>query len=554
VTASANSCFDDLLREFYHAWFRFHPEAAVTVGQSSFAGLLRPYDDDDIGALTSLLQKMHSALDELDQDELDAARYTDYLLLKSALSVECHDLQELDWRYRDPLAYVPVHAVYQLLIHPLAEVQQAIIQRLQAIPSYLRGARSLLSLMPEKIVPVWLQSAVEQCQIGSGFIRNLSRHPLLSGKIPNTGRLQPLLDDAANAMDEFRHFLQADVGHRAAGDFAVGNNRFERLLQEKHFLDVDAEAVLAFGQKLFETTESELKQQAASMQSDADLQTVLIQVKRRHPVPEQLLDTYRKRMRAAHKWLRTHDLVSLPEKECLHIQETPAFMRSLIPFVAYEPPLPIDATQRGLYYITPADDEALLAEHNHYSIDLTSVHESYPGHHLQFVTANTHHAGNLTRSLYASASLYEGWALYCEDLMQEQGFLDQAEHRLIMLRDRLWRALRVIIDVKIHTQGLSIGDAAKLLVDKLGFDQQQADSELAWYTTAPTAPLCYATGYALIKAVREYQQQQPGFELKSFHDALLGQGSIALPLVIKDAFGKDAWRYARAKVFSPNSD
>jgi uncharacterized protein (DUF885 family) len=119
-----------------------------------------------------------------------------------------------------------------------------------------------------------------------------------------------------------------------------------------------------------------------------------------------------------------------------------------------------------------------------------------------------------------------------------------------MLRDRLWRALRVIIDVRIHTRELGAADAAKLMVEKLGFDQQQADAELAWYSAAPTVPLCYATGYELIKAVREHQQQKPGFELKSFHDALLEQGSIALPLVIRRAFGEDAWNHARAKVFS----
>jgi uncharacterized protein (DUF885 family) len=88
------------------------------------------------------------------------------------------------------------------------------------------------------------------------------------------------------------------------------------------------------------------------------------------------------------------------------------------------------------------------------------------------------------------------------------------------------------------------------MVDKLGFDQQQADAELAWYSTVPTIPLCYASGYALIKAVREHQQKNEDFELKAFHDALLQQGSIALPLVIRRAFGEDAWNYARMKVFS----
>ena len=550
MSDSVNRAFDQLQQEFYHAWFRFHPEEAASVGREEFAGLLRTYDDDEIGALTSLNQSMYSALDELDEGELDEDRYIDYQLMKSAVSVECHELQELDWRYRNPLAYVPVHAVYQLLIHPVPEVQQAIRHRLQAIPEYLRGARTLLLLMPERVVPVWLQSAIEQCEIGAGFIRNLGRHPLISEKFKNPARLQTLFDDASHALEEFAHFLQQDIAHKAAGDFAVGEDYFTRLLVENHFLDVDAEEMLAFGEKLFAETESELKAQAESMENGADISALLEKIRTKHPKPARLLDTYRQRMREAYKWLQQHDLVTLPEKESLHIQETPAFLKPLIPFAAYEPPMPVDKEQRGLYYVTTSSDVALLAEHNQYSIDLTSVHESYPGHHLQFVTANVHQAENMTRSVHASASLYEGWALYCEDLMEEQGFLNRKEHRFIMLRDRLWRALRVIIDVKIHTRGLSISDASKLMVEKLGFDQQQADAELAWYTTAPTIPLCYAAGYELIKAVREHQQQKPGFVLKAFHDALLEQGSIALPLVIKRAFGEDAWSYARAKVFS----
>lgn len=549
MAESANAAFDRLQREFYLAWLRFHPEEAASVGFEAAAGLLRPYDDDEIGALISLNQKMHSALDEIDEQALDQDRYIDYQLIESAVSVELHDLQELDWRYRNPLAYVPVHAIYQLLIHPVPEVQKAIKHRLQAIPDYLRGARALLSLQPKAVVPVWLRSAIEQSEIGACFIRDLGRHRLISGMFTNPSRLQPFFDDASHALEEFAHFLRRELLPEAAGDFAIGEKRFNRLLAQSHFLDVSAGEILAFGERLLADTEAELSAQAASMSKDGDINRLLKRLKQQHPQPEQLLDTYRKRMREAYKWLKQHDLVTLPGTESLHIQDTPGFLRPLIPFAAYEPPMPVDNRQRGLYYVTTSDDETSLAEHNRYSIDLTSVHESYPGHHLQFVTANHYHAGNITRSIHASASLYEGWALYCEDLMQEQGFLDKKEHRFIMLRDRLWRALRVIIDVSIHTRGLGLDEAAALMVEKLGFDRQQADGELAWYSMAPTIPLCYATGYELIKAVREHQQQKNDFELKAFHDALLQHGSIALPLVIKRAFGEDAWSYARAKVF-----
>lgn len=550
MSDSVNAAFGGLLHMFYHAWFRFHPEQASSVGLDEFSGLLRTYDDDDIGALISLGQKMISALDEIDIEELDECHRIDYRIIKAAVSVELHDLQEADWRYRNPLDYVPVHAIYQLLIHPVKDVQGAIKHRLQKIPEHLRGARLYLSELPEQVVPVWLDAAREQCEIGAKFIRNLGRHPLVLDKFTNPARLQPLLDDASHALDEFAHYLDVEISNKARGDFSVGHDRFNRLLNEMHFLDVDVQAMLAFGEKFLEETREQLKAQAAAMGEDADVATVLKTVTAEHPRPEQLLDAYRKRMRDASGWLHQHQLISLPEKESLHIQETPAFLKPLIPFAAYEPPLPHDKKQRGLYYITISDDDALLHEHNQYSIDLTCVHESYPGHHLQFVTANHVQADNMTRTIHASASLFEGWALYCEDLMEEHGFLDKPEHRFMMLRDRLWRALRVIIDVKIHTGELSFDDAVQLMVDELGFDQQQAHGELAWYSGAPTIPLCYATGYALIKALREHQESKPGFDLKAFHDKLLGRGSIALPLVIKEAFGDEAWDYARGKVFS----
>ena len=547
---AANETFDHCQKEFYRAWFRYHPEVAVSAGVEAYAELLRTYNDDDIGALISLNQKMHSAMDEIVADELDPDRYIDYCLMKSAVSVELHDLQELDWRYRNPLAYVPVHAIYQLLIHPVQNVQKAVKHRLQAIPEYLRGARTLLALMPEHVVPVWLRSAVEQCETGAAFIRDLDRHPLIAAQFSNPARLQPLIDEASHALVEFAQFLQRDISRKSAGDFAVGEARFNRLLLEKHFLDVNAEMLLEFGESLFDETDAELRTLAESMQAGVDMNDLLAQIRAQHPPPEKLLDTYRQRMREARKWLQAHDMVTPGANESLHVQDTPEFLRSLIPFAAYEPPVPTDKNRHGLYYVTTPNDPALLVEHNLFSIDLASVHQAYPGHHLQFIIANSHHAENMTRQVHASASLYEGWALYCEHLMQEQGFLDTPEHRFIMLRNRLWQALRVIIDVSIHTRRMSLTDASSLMVTRLGFDRQQADAEIAWYSASPTVPLCYAAGYALIRAVREHQQQQPGFELRVFHDALLGQGSIALPLVIKRVFGEEAWNHAREKVFS----
>jgi len=199
--------------------------------------------------------------------------------------------------------------------------------------------------------------------------------------------------------------------------------------------------------------------------------------------------------------------------------------------------------------VTPVSDDAQLAEHNDFSIDLTCAHEAFPGHHLQFVTENQHHSSNHTRLVNASASMYEGWALYCEQLSIEQGWLKKDEHRFMMLRDRLWRALRIIVDVKLQTGQLSIERAIELMMAELGFARKQAEAEINWYTSSPTVPLCYATGRELIHRARDEVVSDAGLSLAEFHNKLLSQGSIALPLGLQQSFGEKIWQSIHADVF-----
>ena len=542
--------FDDLCGQFYHSWFRYHPEEAVDVGVNDYAGQLKSYEHNDIGALISLIQKMLSALDELNQTELSDDRQIDYRIINGALRIELHDLEENDWRYRNPIEYVPVNAIYQLLIHPGENVHKAVKHRLQAIPEYLRGAKVMLSQYPERVVRQWAVTAKDIAFTGAEFIRGLERHPLLTAKFENPARLQPLFDQASAALYDFANYLKTDVVPKAEGKFPSGNYRFNRLLNEKHFLATDAEKVLNFGKRLAEQTEEELLSQSKQICGEQDINKALAKVRAKHPDASQLLNSYRKKMQAAHAWLLDADIITVPEKQSLKIQQTPAFMRDVIPFAAYEPPMPLDKEQRGLYYVTTVEEDSLLAEHNQFSIDLTSVHEAFPGHHLQFVIANQNNNHNVTRLLNASASMYEGWALYCEQLVFEQGLYSEKEHQFILLRDRLWRALRIIIDVNIHTGQFTFDQAAALLVEKLGFDATQAQAEITWYSSAAATPLCYAVGREIILKTREIMQVSDKTKLKEFHDALLSQGSIALPLVIQTVFGESVWQTVHDEIFT----
>lgn len=541
------TAFDDIVDTYYRAWFRYHPEAAVDAGVEGYAHLLTPAGAARRGALVCLNDELRVGLEELDAGKLDADRALDLTLLQGAIQVENQGLLDIEPRQPHPGQWLPVNALYQLTIRPVAGFETALRARLEAVPAHLRAAQDDLRPQAARIPPPWLQSAATESRQGAGFVRALPQHPKLAGI---AGLEQPL-ERAAQALVDYAVFLENELAPQAAGDFACGRVRFETLLQQRHFLDVGVDALYAFGQGLVERTRRELAVACREVFGTNDLSAALARLQARHPSRQTLLATYRAQMQAARAFVRDRNLMSVPAAEQLEVVETPTFLRHQIPFAAYCEPAPNDSAQRGHYYVTPPQTEEELAEHDDIGLMHTCVHEAWPGHHLQFVTANLNPtARRRPRLLNASATFYEGWALYSEQLMHEEGFLNRPESRVILLRDRLWRALRILIDIEIHTRDVSLEAAADRLVTELGFRRSQALAELTWYSQAPTVPLGYATGWALINALREHLRRAPSpLPPKIFHDKLLSVGSVALPLVIRHAFGEPAWREARQRVF-----
>lgn len=554
MSDSTQSQFDQLVGNYYQAWFRFHPEAAVDAGVPGYGHLLRPYDDDDVGALIVLNEKLLAGLEEIDPRFLDADRALDYRVLRGAALIEHHELLERDWRRRDPVAFLPVNALYQLTVRPVADLATVLRARLEKVPAHLRGARAQLKTLPELVPVPWLNSAVAEARAGADFVLRLDSHPQIVGSGVRS-QLQMLQEQASQALTDYARFLESEIAPSAAGDFAVGEVHFERLLRERHFVDMEASELQRFGERMVKEVGAQLRAVTRELRGDDDVVSLTRQITADHPPARELLDVYRREMRAAHQFLLTHDIVSLPARERLNVVETPGFLRHQIPFAAYLDPAPNDPEQRGHYYVTPASDDETLREHNRLGIQHTCVHEAWPGHHLQFVTANRNPAArSLPRLLNPSATLYEGWALYCEQLMLEQGFLAQPEQRFLLLRDRLWRALRVVIDVEIQVRGTTLEQAADRMVELLGFPRSQAMADLAWYSRAPAVPMGYALGWSMINALRGYvQTADEGFDLRAFHDRLLGAGSIALPLVICRQFGERDWEHVRGAMRDQNS-
>ena len=545
----SSSEFKQIQDDYYTAWFRFHPEAALDVGIVGYEDRLRPYTDEDQGALLTLNEKLLAALEELDESALDGNQMIDLELMRGAAFLEMEEILNFDWRKRDPEAFLPIHALYQLTVKEPEDFAAALRHRLSAFPAYLRNCRQYIGQEPEQIPAAWLDSAMVAIESGVDYLQDLPKQPIVQVHRKRLKDLDALIADTTEAIHQYGQFLEQEIGPRADGDFAVGQQRFTHLLRYRHFLNVEPKKLYDFGWRLFDETNEQLVKVCQRITGSSDSALLDKRIASQHPVGESVLSAYRDQMQAAREFTLAHELLAFPAAEQLSVLATPVFLRHKIPFAAYEPPTRNDDEQQGYYFVTPSADSA--AKQSALMLMHTCVHEAYPGHHLQFVTANQNaNSCTLPRMLNRSASLYEGWALYCEQLMFEQGFLNQPENEYILLKDRLWRALRVVLDVAMQTQNLSVSDAAEMMQSRLGFTPDQARAELNWYSRAPTVPLGYAAGWAMINALRELTAATASKRsLRSFHDNLLSCGSIALALGINRVFGQDTGDKVGTMVF-----
>src|SRR5690606_74030 len=313
------------------------------------------------------------------------------------------------------------------------------------------------------------------------------------------------------------------------GDFALGRVAFETRLRYAHGLADTADSLVEYGEALKRETECALDEVAEGLDGGGrGWRDVYDRLRADHPAAHELLDAYADAVARARAFVVERGLATPPPGEALDVIATPEYLRPLIPYAAYQPPAPHETEQRGLFFVTvPAPDaEEVLREHSVYGIPITALHEAYPGHHLQLSWANR--ADTEPRRAFWTPIFAEGWALYCEELMWEQGFYTDPRERLFQLRDLLWRACRLIVDVGLHARGWRPEQAVDFLVREAGPERESAGSEVRRYCADATYPMSCAVGKREILRLRELYRERAGtaFRLGVFHDRLLKWGTI----------------------------
>lgn len=371
--------------------------------------------------------------------------------------------------------------------------------------------------------------------------------------LARAGAVDPASLSTAEAVDRayLIGVLETDVRstearlERPEGEWAIGKELYDFVIQHRWFLDADADEIIARGRRAFEQIEAEAQRVAERIQPGAHWVQVYESLKDDHPPAGGIKDAYQAQMDAAREFVRANHIVTLPEGERVSTIDTPEEERRSSPYGTFDSVDPFGDGLEGFLVLTPIEEwmtpaqqaERLRAHHRSW-IPIIAVHEAYPGHHVHALKVREN--PRPLRRMAGESITSEGWGLFTEQLMWDLGFLRGDDVYLTVLRNRLWRAARVILDASLHTGRMSIEEAEAFLVERVRFDPYAAELEVAMYPRRPTYVLGYLIGMQEIAAIRDawvarHGEPDPPSVL---WDAFLTTGAIPPALVRAELLGE----------------
>ncbi len=512
---------------------RWHldPVDGSGAGAASHDDRLGTFDDESVRQHVAALRALMHAVEEFDAPSLDDEIDRTALLYQVRLDVQRYGTERP--QARDPGFWVghALEGLYQLLTvrdRPEATRARAVAARLRAMPRLFDAARETLRECPAVLV----EAAQDVTDAGVALVAEVVQ--AFAGADGHDGG--PAGAAARDALTGFRGHLagllrEGSDGHPAA----VGEVTLNFRLQCQHAVPATAPELLRYGVRLVQDVERELTMLTERLAPGRAWPDVMDALRDAHPDPDDLVRAYEAEMARARAFVRERDLVAVPEG-ALEVDATPGYLRPVIPLAAYLPPGPLSADRTGRFFVSlpagnPANRAAVLRDHCTHEIPTTALHEGYPGHHLHFLALQAQ--PRIVRRFLTTPLTVEGWALYCEEMMGAEGFYRSVEERFFQQVALLWRALRVVLDVGLHTGTLDIADAMRLVQDRMHFSRDHALAEVRRTAAEPAYQLAYAVGRRELFALREAYRARMGeaYTPRGFHDAVLAFGALPVSLI-----------------------
>jgi uncharacterized protein (DUF885 family) len=463
-------------------------------------------------------------------DRIDAALVASHLAGEEVMDSWQH------WR-RDPDVYLEpcLRGVSLLFLHrlrPEPELVEAAVSRLRQVVGVLDCARSQLD--PALASPVVVGRAAVGARGGAEFLRESLPREVASPEL--RAKISEAAEVAAAAFSEFGEWL-AEFAKGANGPFALGEERYTRLLRERELLDTNTGALHERGLRAWASLDGEMAEIAARVDPTAtDWRGVVHSLSSDHPAsPDELVIAYRGACDRARAFLVERELVTMPEGEQCAVEPSPEFLRGVIAVASYEQPPAFAEGGHGHFFVPfpPSGASAeyineLLADNSWSAIPTIAVHEAYPGHHWQLTWARR--SARAVRQAVMSNYFVEGWALYAEAMMRRQGFFATAEQELRHVDARIFRAARIVVDTALHSGEMTFDEAVSHMMQHTSLSPAVARAEVGRYCAWPTQASSYLVGALELESFSERWLAEGRGTLREFHDTVGGSPGLPLPL------------------------
>ncbi len=548
-TAPADAALRDFFQDHLEASMRLRPLDATRLGDHRFDHLL---DDLSAAAHTRWLAYTRGVLRELprrvDEARLSAPARIDYAMVRDALERDLWVEQHIRPLELDPRVYTAcaTEGVYLLFVQsplpPAANVANALARMAQA-PRMLAAARENLRRPPRVVT----ETAIQQNLGAIGFFeRELFE---LAGKGAPARALKAGAAPVLAALRRHQRFLERELLPRADGEWRLGPRTFARKFELELAAGVSPGAVLAEAEVEFQRVTAEMYVIARQLwcrlcprrtlpPTDAEgrratVRAVLEAIGRDHARPEDLVREARATVAGLKRFISARGLLRLPVPDRCQIVEMPEFRRgNSLADLTSAPPL--DANRPSLYAIGPGPRDwpaarvrSLLEEYNRRMLRVLTIHEAYPGHYVQLDYANRQ--PSLVRRVCGSGVYCEGWAVYCEQMLLDEGYGGgDLALRLVALKFYLRAVANAILDQGLHGGNLDEAAALRFLCDEAFQSDGEARLKIVRAKQSSVQLSSYFVGRMAFARLRQEIQREQGdaFDLGRFHDVVLRQGSV----------------------------
>ena len=543
--------FGELSKSYLDRSTALSPVYATYLGDHRFDGELDEVGEAARARAITFCKEYLERLGKLPREQLSRANQIDAALLEHELSSTLWRIEVLqEWAW-NPRGYTDLcgRAIYNLMARdfaPIAKRLSSAADRLEKLPRLLEQVRG--SLVPRRVPKIHAETAVKQNKGVLSILDNMVVPHLDKLAKAERGRLETAMKTARAAVDKHQEWLEKEVLPQAAGDFRIGRELFDKKLaftlnsplsraEIRKRADSELKRVreqmyqLSKGVFLKKEPARVFPENPDEAHRQETIQAALELAYADKPARDAVVKTARESLVDIEAFVRKRDLITIPD-DPIEIIIMPEFERGVS--VAYcDSPGPLDVGQKTFYAVAPLPEDwtdkqvdSFLREYNRRSIHNLSVHEALPGHFLQLAHSNRY--PSLLRAVLSSGVFIEGWAVYTEQMLADEGYMNADPlMKLIALKWYLRGIANSIIDQEIHAGDMSREEAMRLMTVDTFQEEREAAGKWIRAQLTSTQLSTYFVGYQEHRDLRAEVEKKAGegFNLKKYHDQVISYGS-----------------------------